>query len=156
MSDSVRPHRRPKKEVKKKKITDKKNIEKWLRQMHRVWWELRGQNLIRRLSEKEKTLELFWRTKKSYPDDWQQFRKRNSMRKACSTCLKWRQGMLLQQETRPERPHRQGLSFGQWSSLCARHHSVKHCQQYHINPIVFCRPHWPPSVQRYSHCVKSQ
>ena len=28
------------------------------------------------------------------------------MRKACPTCLKWRQGMELQQETRPERPHR--------------------------------------------------
>lgn len=29
--------------------------------------------------------------------------------------LEQREGMEFQQETRPERPHRQGLSFRQWS-----------------------------------------
>lgn len=41
--------------------------------MHRVWWELRGEKPAQgRVSEMEKTFELFWRTKESYPDDWEQ------------------------------------------------------------------------------------
>lgn len=63
--------------------------------------------------EADKSFEPFWRINRRYPGDWDSLGKGEHEESILHMAGQKRGQGVTQQETSPERPDRQGLSFGQ-------------------------------------------